>query len=199
MTTHITYTMTFIAALMLGVCFPLFAHAETVNIVNNVSSSANSGGNYAEGGTVVEGQSSNRVYVRTVVNGEVVEEYEETSSEPIHYETKSESTHSDTTIQNTVNTSDVYMDVEETLTQIEHEVARVVEETIPEIGDEVIVAATPHTQARTTATTTDTTELAATSSLSMTAHAEAATNTPALQKIRLLVVNVLSYVFGWFN
>ena len=46
--------------------------AETV-IITNVSSSANSGGNSASGGQVVEGDATAEVFMETIINGEVVQ------------------------------------------------------------------------------------------------------------------------------
>lgn len=52
--------------------------AESVTIENSVNSSASSGGNDASGGSVVEGGSRSTIEVRTVINGEVVEDYSNT-------------------------------------------------------------------------------------------------------------------------
>ena len=79
-------------SLILGACMvsaPLVVSAETT-VVNQTSSSANSGGNTAEGGQVVEGETETQVTVYTEVNGEVVEDYQETSSDPIEYESSYE-------------------------------------------------------------------------------------------------------------
>lgn len=46
--------------------------AETI-IITNVSSSANSGGNSATGGQVVEGDATAEVFMETIINGEVVQ------------------------------------------------------------------------------------------------------------------------------
>jgi hypothetical protein len=59
------------------------AYAST-NVYSSVDVSASSGGN--RGKTVREGESVNTVRVETVVNGEIVRSYSETSSDPIHYQ-----------------------------------------------------------------------------------------------------------------
>jgi len=64
----------FIGFVMLALALSMYqvSYAETV-IVNNVSSSASTGGNSASNGEVVEGTSQSSVFIETVVNGEVVE------------------------------------------------------------------------------------------------------------------------------
>lgn len=54
----------------------LFAQAATVK--NSVSSSANSGGNVAKEGQVMQGKAKAQVTVKTTVNGEVMEDIDET-------------------------------------------------------------------------------------------------------------------------
>lgn len=63
----------FIAFLFL----PMFA-VEAATVVNSVSSHANSGGNKAESGQVVEGKTKAEVSVQTSVDGNVVENIHET-------------------------------------------------------------------------------------------------------------------------
>ena len=84
---------------------PFATQADTTVITNSVHSSASTGGNSAQNGEVVEGGAQNVVHVETVVNGEVVESYEETSSDPIEYESRYESEDGTTDIHNSVNTS----------------------------------------------------------------------------------------------
>ena len=50
-----------------------FIAADTSSVTNVVSSSASSGGNSAKGGEVVEGTTSTDVFIKTVVDGKVVE------------------------------------------------------------------------------------------------------------------------------
>lgn len=56
-----------------------------VNIENTVSVSANSGGNSASAGEIVEGTQTVELFIETIVNGEVVELIEEsvTGDEPV--------------------------------------------------------------------------------------------------------------------
>ena len=68
--------------------FPTFAIGDTVSISNTVTTSANSGGNASTGGQTIEGKTENSVSVKTVINGEVVEDYSETSDKPIQYKKK---------------------------------------------------------------------------------------------------------------
>jgi hypothetical protein len=78
--------------LMASVALPHALHAGEVNIVNNVSTAASSGGNSAGAGEVKEGKSSASMKVRTEINGEVVEEYEETREGTGEVEVKYEKT-----------------------------------------------------------------------------------------------------------
>lgn len=69
-----------IATLTVGIMVlfaPLFAGADTVHVQNNTSASASTGGNTAEGGEVVEGKAKSSVSSKTIVNGEVVEDFYE--------------------------------------------------------------------------------------------------------------------------
>lgn len=50
--------------------------AGSASVINDVSVSANSGGNTA--GFIIEGATRARVFVKTIINGEVVEEIDET-------------------------------------------------------------------------------------------------------------------------
>lgn len=63
------------ALVVASAAFPLFVSAGTT-VVNTVETSASSGGNSAGEGEVVEGKSSSSVKVKTVINDEVVEDYE---------------------------------------------------------------------------------------------------------------------------
>lgn len=73
-------------ALFLLMFFPVSAMADSVTITNSVTSHASSGGNVSTGGVVVESNTTHSVSVKTVINGEVVEDHTETSDQPIHYE-----------------------------------------------------------------------------------------------------------------
>ena len=57
---------------------PEFVLADTTTVINNISASANTGGNTAGSGKVVEGKSEASIKVYTEVNGEVVEDFEKT-------------------------------------------------------------------------------------------------------------------------
>ena len=57
---------------------PEFDWADTTTVINNISASANTGGNTAGSGKVVEGKSEASIKVYTEVNGEVVEDFEKT-------------------------------------------------------------------------------------------------------------------------
>jgi len=57
---------------------PEFVWADTTTVINNISASANTGGNTAGSGKVVEGKSEASIKVYTEVNGEVVEDFEKT-------------------------------------------------------------------------------------------------------------------------
>ena len=57
---------------------PEFVWADTTTVINNISASANTGGNTAGSGTVVEGKSEASIKVYTEVNGEVIEDFEKT-------------------------------------------------------------------------------------------------------------------------
>ena len=77
---HTLFTILLIAIVL----FPAFAlanHPEESTIIrNSVSVSASSGGNSAEPGQIIVGETSADVFVETIVNGEVVESIDE------HYE-----------------------------------------------------------------------------------------------------------------
>ena len=57
----------------------LTAKADTVTVTNTVKTSASSGSNTSSG-TQVEGESKASVQVKTVVNGQVIEDYSETKT-----------------------------------------------------------------------------------------------------------------------
>ena len=57
---------------------PEFVWADTTTVINDISASANTGGNTAGSGKVVEGKSEASIKVYTEVNGEVVEDFEKT-------------------------------------------------------------------------------------------------------------------------
>jgi len=57
---------------------PKFVLADTTTVINNISASANTGGNTAGSGEVIQGKSEASVKVYTEVNGEVVEDFEKT-------------------------------------------------------------------------------------------------------------------------
>ncbi len=59
-----------------------FASLSAVEIVNNISTSASTGGNSAGGGSVVEGESRAEVKIYTKVDGEVLTDIEETKIAP---------------------------------------------------------------------------------------------------------------------
>src|SRR3989344_3005576 len=67
-----------VVVLGLGIALPLYA----VKIINNVSTSASTGGNRAGSGEVVEGESEVRVKIYTTVDGEVVTDIDETVIAP---------------------------------------------------------------------------------------------------------------------
>mgnify|MGYP000113762030 CR=1 FL=1 len=72
-------TSTYISLyLLLSLIFPISVLAGTSIITNNVSVSANTGGNSARNGETIEGNSSVSVQSKTVINGEVVSEINET-------------------------------------------------------------------------------------------------------------------------
>lgn len=74
-------TALFISAMILITSSPL-TFAET-SVINNVSVSASTGSNSANNGTVVEGKSTTRAFIETIVNGEVIEFIdEETTNAP---------------------------------------------------------------------------------------------------------------------
>ena len=64
-------TALFIATIILIASAPI-TNAQT-SVINNVSVSASTGGNSASDGTVVEGKSKTKVFIETIVNGEVIE------------------------------------------------------------------------------------------------------------------------------
>ena len=57
---------------------PKFVLADTTTVINNISASANTGGNTAGSGEVIQGKSEASVKVYTEVNGEAVEDFEKT-------------------------------------------------------------------------------------------------------------------------
>lgn len=68
--------LTLALALVFLLAAPVGVFAETI-IKNSVSATANSGGNTAEAGEVVEGEARGSVFIKTIVDGEVVEEIDE--------------------------------------------------------------------------------------------------------------------------
>lgn len=69
--------------------------AGSSNVVNNISTSANTGGNKSVDGGVVEGEARSSVKVFTEVNGEVVADFEkeeisETGNAMVEYEAEKE-------------------------------------------------------------------------------------------------------------
>jgi hypothetical protein len=74
-----TIRNTFLVCALVGASalVPVSLFAATT-VTNSVNTSASSGGNSAGEGEVVEGKSSSSVKVKTVINGETVEDYEET-------------------------------------------------------------------------------------------------------------------------
>ena len=76
------------------------ALADNVTIENNVSVEANTGGNSASEGEIIQGTSSVDVEVETIINGEVVEDieiHEESTSTPVIIEKKIENIVEDAT------------------------------------------------------------------------------------------------------
>ena len=53
------------------------AFAESTTVINNVSVSASTGGNSANGGVIKEGVSKAGIFIKTIVNGETVEYIDE--------------------------------------------------------------------------------------------------------------------------
>lgn len=114
---------------------PTFAFAETI-IQNSVSADANSGGNTASSGEVIEGASAVDIEVQTTVNGEVLEDVqkhiESSTGEPIEY-----------SYQNTESSSEANAEAV-TTTHVEAQVNSSFEER-PEVSEEERVAAQAHT------------------------------------------------------
>jgi hypothetical protein len=71
--------------------FPALLFAENTSVSNQIHVSSKSGGNTAQSGEVVTGTAQNSVSVKTIVNGEVVEDFSSQSADAISY-TKSAST-----------------------------------------------------------------------------------------------------------
>ena len=71
----IIYSLTALIALVFAF-LPLVIKAsdDSVEIINNISVSASTGGNEAEAGEVVEGEAKSSVEVKTIIDGEVVED-----------------------------------------------------------------------------------------------------------------------------
>src|SRR3989344_7194987 len=74
---------------------PKFVLADTTTVINNISASANTGGNTAGSGEVIQGKSEASVKVYTEVNGEVVEDFEKvvesgTADVKVEYKAKTE-------------------------------------------------------------------------------------------------------------
>ncbi|MEK7071430.1 MAG: hypothetical protein AAB943_00660 [Patescibacteria group bacterium] len=67
-----------IVFLGLGLATPLYA----VEIINNVSSSASTGGNSAGSGEVIQGESKAQVKIYTEIDGEIVTDIDETVVAP---------------------------------------------------------------------------------------------------------------------
>lgn len=71
---------------------PAFVSADSVQIINNVSASASTGGNAVSNGETVEGTNKSSVKVYTKVNGEVVEDFQKeiVGEQEFEFESKKE-------------------------------------------------------------------------------------------------------------
>jgi len=79
MKSHLYIIYMIFIAMLFGVVHFALADQETV-IENNVSVTSSSGGNVAEGGTIVQGEAQADIFIETIVNGETVEFVEESVS-----------------------------------------------------------------------------------------------------------------------
>lgn len=66
------YTTALFIAVIISITSAQITNAQT-SVINNVSVSASTGGNSASDGTIVEGKSKTKVFIETIVNGEVIE------------------------------------------------------------------------------------------------------------------------------
>ena len=186
-----TQLYTYVLVLGALLCVPAISFADNVTITNSFSSSANSGGNYAAGGEVVEGSSTNTTSVHTLVNGEVVEDYTESSSEPIEYHNTYTSETNNVSI--------------ETHTEASTETSAPAPTENPGFSVETYTQHTEATETETKETKDETEEVEdiVTSATTSTEVSVAATTTETqlnvINKVKLAVVTILSYVFKWFN
>ncbi|OGF67509.1 hypothetical protein A3I27_02060 [Candidatus Giovannonibacteria bacterium RIFCSPLOWO2_02_FULL_43_11b] len=80
-----------ILILLLSLFLTIPAFAGTASVENNISVEANSGGNSAKPGEIIEGPASADVQVKTIINGEVVEDikiHKESSTGTVKIEKK---------------------------------------------------------------------------------------------------------------
>ncbi len=82
----------FLIVLILIFIAPIFVSAHNVEIKNNISTSASTGGNTAEKGKVIEGTSKSSVNIHTEVNGKVIEDFQKEiqGEEKFNYKVKKE-------------------------------------------------------------------------------------------------------------
>ena len=66
-------TIIYSAIIITALVMTPIVFAESTTVINNVSVSASTGGNSANGGIIKNGTSKARVFIKTTVNGEVVE------------------------------------------------------------------------------------------------------------------------------
>lgn len=126
--------------LILLLTAPFSAFADSVEIVNSVSATANSGGNSAFGGEVIEGNAFVDFFVETIVNGETLthidEHIESEVGEPVEVSIEDTvvSGGGSTTVHTDVEVNGSSIDIERVE---DHEHSEVVEMVEGEIGEEL--------------------------------------------------------------
>ena len=185
------HTIGFISAIVL-LTAPVVVSADSVHVVNNVSSSASTGGNSASNGQIIEGTSVQDVVIERIINGEVIERIEThtvDSPEPIIEQTVY--TSEDTTVHTEVfvevsagtSSSDEFHDEDEVMDSgTEFDTQTVQHVNVVPLNNQPTIETQPVEEER-----------------PADVAAVGQTNSNVFVSVKTFITNVFSYVFGIFS